>query len=207
MENPLTEEQIEKLNEIVSLPEDQQKIELGEFLKILNQEQIEFLKKQQQPQGCPFCFIAEGKIPAKKIYEDNIVIAVLDINPANKGHTILIPKKHNPNLESIDDEDLSHIFLIASKIGNEIIKNLKADGVNIFLANGAVAGQNLEHIAVHVIPRYKGDNINLVWKGNKLSDNEMNEIQNKLKDKIKTEEKIVKEEIKFVNFDEEERIP
>src|SRR3989344_1601038 len=82
------------------LKEEEQKKVLPEFLKKLSPEQIEYLKQQQAPQ-CPFCLIAENKIKSKKIYEDNDIIAVLDINPANPGHTIVFPKTHYQILAQI----------------------------------------------------------------------------------------------------------
>ena len=119
MKNPLSEEQIKKLNEISKLPMEKQQGELNQFLKTLNPEQIEFLKKQQfQQEECPFCLIAEGKIESYKVYEDKEVIAVLDIKPANEGHVLVMPKKHAQFSTEIDD--VGHLFNIANKIAGRI---------------------------------------------------------------------------------------
>src|SRR3989344_9518508 len=93
MENPLTEEEIQELNEIIKLPKEEQEMKLKEYFKKLTSEKIEFLK-QFQTQQCVFCGIALGKINSYKIYEDNDVVAALDINPANKGHVLVIPIMH-----------------------------------------------------------------------------------------------------------------
>ena len=92
MENPLTEEQIKQISEIAKLPRENQQSEWDKFARTLNEEQIKFLQEQQQATACLFCKIADGSVQSKKVYEDNEIIAVLDIKPANLGHTLVIPK-------------------------------------------------------------------------------------------------------------------
>lgn len=187
--NPLTEEQLKELNEIVSLPPEKQKERLGPFLKSLNPEQREFLKKQQgQGQECLFCAIANKKIETKIIYEDNNYLGFLDVNPANKGHVLVIPKEHISFSTQIDDA--GKLFNIANNMAKKIFDVLKT-GSNIFVANGAEAGQRLNHLVVHVIPRFENDNINLTWQGKKIDDKEMGEMQKKLR--IEVEKPKVKE--------------
>jgi len=210
-EIPFSEEQIQQLNEIAKLPVEQQKIELQKFIKTLNKEQIEFLKKQQTAATqCTFCSIAEGKVESKKIYEDNIVIAVLDINPANKGHILVFPKKHVQVLGQLNDEEVMHLFNIVNKVSVSIYENLKAEGTNIFVANGVAAGQNMPHVIVHVIPRYQGDEVVFEWKGKKMSEKDLDDVMNVLSNKIKVEEKIEKKEVKEIkNYkaDKIQRVP
>ena len=91
MSDPLTKEQLDKINEISKLPADKQKEEFSKFLEELDEEQIEFLKQQQGKSQCLFCNISDGKISSYKIYEDDGVLGILDINPASKGHVIVFP--------------------------------------------------------------------------------------------------------------------
>lgn len=185
--NPLTEEQIKELNEIASLPIEQQRERLGVFLKTLNPDQIEYLKKMQgQEQECLFCSIIDKKIESHVVYEDNDIMAVLDINPANKGHILIIPKEHI--VFSTQIEDSGRLFGIANKIAKKVYDVFKT-GCNIFVANGAEAGQRLNHLVVHVIPRFQNDGINFVWQGKKVEEKELKEICNKMKVEIEKEKK------------------
>ncbi len=136
-------------------------------------EKLEELKKQQ----CPFCLIATNQIKSRKIFEDNKILAVLDINPANSGHTIVFTRKHYSHLFNIPDDELTYLFLITNKLSSTLMKTLHAEGTNLFVANGEVAGQKVDHIVIHLIPRFKNDNINLSWESKKTSDKELEEIQ------------------------------
>jgi histidine triad (HIT) family protein len=119
------------------------------------------LPQQQNPQeNCIFCQIATKKIPSKVIYEDDLVIGVLDINPANKGHVLLLTKKHYSLMMQIPDDELSHLMLASKKISFALLKALNIDGTNIFIANGQTAGQKAPHFILHIIPRFENDNIN-----------------------------------------------
>ena len=101
---------------------------------------------------CIFCKIIKGEIPCYKIYEDDIVLAFLDINPYNPGHTLIIPKEHTLDLNTIPNESLNHIMLIAKKIANDITLKLGADGFTLVQNNGFV--QEVKHFHLHVIPKY-----------------------------------------------------
>ncbi len=185
--NPLTEEQIKELNEIASLPIEQQRERLGVFLKTLNPEQIEYLKKMQgQGQECLFCSIIDKKIESHVVYEDNEYIAVLDINPGNKGHVLVMPKEHIAFSTQV--EDAGKLFNAANKIAKKIYDVFKT-GTNIFVANGTEAGQRLNHLVVHVIPRFQDDGINFAWKGKKIEESELKEMMNKLRIEDEIEQK------------------
>ncbi|MEK6922653.1 MAG: HIT family protein [Nanoarchaeota archaeon] len=183
MDNPLSKEQIEELNMISQLPIEEQKKELPGFLKTLSREQVEFLKRQQGT-SCPYCAIAEGKIEARKVYEDENLIGALEINPANKGHVVLFPKKHYEILNQI--EDVGHLFNIAKRISGAIFESVKAEGTNIFVSNGASAGQTVPHVAVHIVPRFKDDKFKLGWEKADIKDKEMDKIREKIFDKLDT---------------------
>lgn len=190
----LSKEQIAKLNNISKLPKENQQAELQKLLKTLDKEQVEFIMKQEKQ--CVFCLIKEGKIKARKIYEDNEFIAVLDINPANIGHAIVFPKEHVTSSFQLNPK----IFEIVNKISLKISDAVKAHGLNIFIANGAVAGQKVDHIVIHIIPRFENDGIDFGWESKKIPDEEMSKIENILKENVKdinAEKKVIKEEKKI----------
>src|SRR3989344_9282744 len=123
---------------------------------------------------CIFCLIAQGSIPAKKLYEDNQVIAVLDINPAVPGHILLFPKNHIAVMPQMNDELTSHIGMVAKQLSASIIRALKAEGTSIFVANGAVAGQRAPHFMMHIMPRDSNDGIALNLPEGKLDEKTTN---------------------------------
>ena len=205
MKNPLSEEQIKELNEITSLPGDQQQARLQEFLKKLSPEQIEFLKKGQSQQ-CVFCMINEGKVPSRIIYQDHLLTATLDVNPANKGHIILFPRKHYDLLNLMPEHEVSHLLTMAYYFSKLVLEVLAADGNNIIIANGKVAGQNVNHVFIHVIPRYEDDGLDFHWDVKRIEDREMDDISELLRSSIVLHSP--KEEKKTDEyFMDDERIP
>ncbi len=196
MSNPLTEEQIKKINEIAKLSAEQQQKAFSEFLPTLTDEQVEFLKNQQGKSQCLFCSLSEGSINSYKIYEDDQLLGVLDINPVNPGHTILFPKKHFQFLGELNDEMNGHMFNIANKISSKMVEKLKADGVTIYVANGFGAGQTVPHISVNIIPRYKDDKIIFELKGKKADNKTLEKISEELGvDKIS---EVIKEKVEKI---------
>lgn len=134
---------------------DEQRKELEEKIKNMSPEELAEFQKQQ----CIFCQIISGKIPSKKIYEDERSIAILDINPATKGHILLIPKEHYSIMPQIPDNEIQHFFVVAKNLSKILLRALKVNGTNIFVANGLAAGQRSQHFMIHVIPRKEGDGI------------------------------------------------
>jgi histidine triad (HIT) family protein len=115
-------------------------------------------------ENCIFCKILAGEIPSTAVYEDDDFKAILDVNPAARGHVIILPKNHAANIYELPDEDASKIMVVAKKIATAIEKAYRCDGVNILQNNGEAAGQTVFHLHVHVIPRFKGDTVNIGWK-------------------------------------------
>ncbi len=115
-------------------------------------------------ENCIFCKILAGEIPSTAVYEDDDFKAILDVNPAARGHVIILPKNHAANIYELPDEDASKIMIVAKKIATAIEKVYHCDGVNILQNNGEAAGQTVFHLHVHVIPRFKGDTVNIGWK-------------------------------------------
>lgn len=103
---------------------------------------------------CVFCAIAAGEIPSFKIYEDDLVLAYLDINPFTKGHTLVIPKKHSSCLLDTDEETLSTVIARVKKVAAHLKTALPCDGFNILQNNGEAAGQTVHHLHFHIVPRY-----------------------------------------------------
>jgi len=103
--------------------------------------------------NCIFCKIISGEIPSYKIYEDDDLMAFLDINPISAGHTLIIPKKHTLDLETISEEELNRIMSCAKKISKLLVEKLCADGYSLAQNNGIA--QEVKHFHLHVIPKYK----------------------------------------------------
>lgn len=136
------------------LTQEQQK-ELEEKLKKMSPEELlEFQKKQ-----CIFCQIISGKIPSKKLYEDDSCLAILDINPATRGHLLILPKEHYAIMPQIPDKLMGRLMNVAKTLSKLLLKALRADGTTVFIANGLVAGQKAQHFIVHLIPRKEGDGV------------------------------------------------
>ena len=108
-------------------------------------------------EDCLFCKIISGKIPSNKVYEDDAVLAFLDIYPASEGHTLVAPKKHFSNFTDMNAEGVASLFEVARKVTAAVEKAFSAEGSNIGINNGEAAGQEVPHVHVHVIPRKKGD--------------------------------------------------
>src|SRR5271155_2800634 len=108
--------------------------------------------------GCVFCKIVNGDAPSSKVYEDKNFLAFMDLNPVNKGHVLIIPKKHSELMSTTDAQLLQKFMVIAERVGSAIRKSgVKCDGINLFLADGEAAGQEVFHIHLHLIPRFKKD--------------------------------------------------
>jgi len=125
---------------------------------------------------CLFCKIINKKISANVIYEDNKILAFLDIAPVNKGHTLVIPKTHSNDFLSTNEEILQHLISKTKKIANAIIKATNCSGVNIVTNNGETAGQVIFHLHFHIIPRFESDNLPL-WPKKEYLENEKENLQ------------------------------
>jgi histidine triad (HIT) family protein len=135
---------------------------------------------------CIFCKLGEKQIPATIIYEDDDMLAFMDIGPIIKGHALVIPKKHCDPITETPDELLAQLHVVAKRIAAAQMNGLGADGVNIMQNNGVAAGQEVPHIHVHVIPRFENDGHHWNWNPKKYDNfDEMNslaaQIQNHLK--------------------------
>jgi histidine triad (HIT) family protein len=157
------------------LSEEQVKA-LQEKIKNMSPEELkEFQKKQ-----CIFCQIIAGKVQSKKIFEDNKTMAILDINPANPGHILLLPKEHYSIMPQMPDDEIAHMFMVAKSLSNALLKGIGAQGTNIVVANGVAAGQRAQHFMIHIIPRMDNDNVEFSLPQNTIREEELDEISKKL---------------------------
>ena len=108
--------------------------------------------------SCIFCKIVEGNAPSSKVYEDDLCLAFMDIQPVNPGHVLVVPKAHSIDLSDLPAEMGGHLFQVAQRIALSMPKtNIRNEGIDFFLAHGEAAGQEVFHVHLHVIPRYSGD--------------------------------------------------
>jgi len=112
---------------------------------------------------CIFCKIIAGEIPCFKLYEDDTSLAFMDINPANEGHVLVIPKEHYADVLAVSNAALSSTVVTAKKIAAALDKTLGPDGMNLIQCNGPAAAQSVLHFHMHVLPRRQGDGLKLNW--------------------------------------------
>ncbi len=130
---------------------------------------------------CIFCKIANGEIPSATVYEDEDFRAILDLNPASKGHTLILPKNHFKDLCDLDSTTAVKVLPLAAKIGSAMKSALNCDGFNLVQNNGTEAGQTVFHFHMHIIPRYQGGPSIAAWTPQKAESEELTEIAEKLK--------------------------
>ena len=134
---------------------------------------------------CVFCKIIRGEIPCCKVYEDDLILAFLDIAPFNIGHTVIIPKDHQNSITTLDEIYANRIIKMAPKIGVALMRTINAEGFNLFLNNGSVAGQTVWHCHMHVLPRFAGDKVVISSEPQKYDNmDQMAELAGKLFNKL-----------------------
>ena len=131
---------------------------------------------------CIFCKIANGEIPARTIYEDDLFRVILDLSPATKGHALILPKEHFQDLYELGQEQATALMLVAQKVGRHMKEVLGMDGLNLVQNNGELAGQTMFHFHLHMIPRYEedGNQDRLAWNHMDITPEELDELYHKL---------------------------
>jgi histidine triad (HIT) family protein len=114
-------------------------------------------------EDCLFCKIVAGEVPSERVDEDERTVAFMDINPATRGHALVVPRAHSTDLLEIDLVDLDAVAHSAQRLARRAKALLGADGVNLLNSCGSAAWQTIFHFHVHVIPRYRGDPLRLPW--------------------------------------------
>lgn len=128
-----------------------------------------------------FTKIIKGQIPSVKLYEDHLATVILDIAPANKGHTLVISNEVYPTIASCPSDVLQHLIKVVKKVDAILTEKLGCDATNVVINNGAAAGQEVPHLHIHVIPRYTDDNKKLTLPKESYKDGELNEYGLKLR--------------------------
>ncbi len=129
---------------------------------------------------CIFCRIVEGRLPCARIYENERVLSFLDINPINHGHTLVMPKAHYGTLLDIPAEELQACTLAAQEIAGALLRATNAPGLNFIQNNFRPAGQHVDHIHFHLIPRYPHDNFLTSWPGKPYKQGEIEQVLQKI---------------------------
>ncbi len=129
---------------------------------------------------CLFCKIVKGELPSQKVYEDEHTFALLDIHPINFGHTLVIPKTHTENIHQIPSADFCALMETVRKLSSVVKDATGAEGINIGINNGSVAGQVIFHLHVHIIPRLPDDG-HRHWHGKDYQSDELEVIAEKIR--------------------------
>ncbi len=129
---------------------------------------------------CVFCKIIEGEIPSRKVYEDDDILAILDISQTTMGHTLVMPKKHYDDFLQMPENEFGALMEKVQQIADQIIKRMNANGCNILINTGETAGQTVRHVHVHIIPRYdENDTVSFSFTENQY---DLDEILKKIKE-------------------------
>lgn len=173
---------------------DEQMKALQEKLKKMSPDELKEFQKQQ----CIFCQIISKKVNSKIIFEDDKSLAILDINPANPGHVLLMPKEHYAIMPTIPEDIIRHLSMVAKALSQAMLKSLGIEGTTIFIANGAAAGQRAQHFMIHIVPRKEKDGLPFDIPKHTFPEDHINKIRQRLVEKInetmKPEKKISLEE-------------
>ena len=136
--------------------------------------------------SCIFCEIIKENSPASRIFEDDDLIVILDLFPVNKGHTLIIPKKHSEFIKDVEKDVSAKIFLTGIRIADAIrISEIRPDGINYHLSDGRAAGQEIPHTHLHIIPRFKGDGSGFRFNNKSLANREeLNRLAENIKNNL-----------------------
>lgn len=124
---------------------------------------------------CIFCKIVNGEIPSRKLYEDDNFIVIMDLSPASKGHSLVIPKEHYANIYEMPEALCGEAMKVAKKMAVKMTNALQADGFNIMQNNNEIAGQTVFHFHMHLIPRYNGEEACITMKAKQATSEELDE--------------------------------
>jgi histidine triad (HIT) family protein len=136
-------------------------------------------------ESCIFCKIARKQATASIVYEDEIVLAFLDIRPLNEGHTLIIPKQHYIDIFDTPDELISKVYTIAKQVSSAVKKTTNSDGITFIQQNGKAAGQDIFHIHVHVVPRFEGQKLPGFSSLKEIERAKLEEMSKKIKHQLK----------------------
>lgn len=193
--SPEQTEQIRQrfLEQIDRLPEEQaaQKEQLKGQIMNATAEQLEAAIKGSGGEECLFCSIAKGEAETIKLYEDNLIIAFLDISPSAAGQAIIIPKEHHQFIFQVPDQALWSIIKMIKVLEPLIVNVTAAKGMSIYISQGNAAGQHFRHLSVNLIPRFEDDKAAFYWERKEIAKHDMEKVANTITEGIS---KTLKEE-------------
>ena len=131
---------------------------------------------------CVFCEIVAGRMESSVVHDDDRVLAFMDLNPISPGHLLVIPKRHGAALADVDPDDGARLFRVGQSLAGAVRRTgLRAEGVNLFLADGEAAGQEVFHTHLHVLPRFAGDGFRLQVTSGSPSRDELDEVAGRIR--------------------------
>jgi len=136
--------------------------------------------------SCVFCKIVAGEIPSLKVFEDSSVFAFLDIGPLAEGHLLVIPKKHFVSLSEMSDEDITGVTRHLPRLGRTVVEAVSAEGYNVLQNNGKVAGQEVQHVHFHIIPRKASDGLGYRWNASKYPEGKAEEVRRRIQEMLRS---------------------
>lgn len=128
-------------------------------------------------EDCLFCKLANGDIPTRTLYEDELFRVIMDVSPATKGHALILPKEHTKDIYELPDETAGKAMILAKNMASKMKEKLHCDGFNLVQNNGEIAGQTIFHFHLHLIPRYHDDGQHILWEPKDVSEAWLDEIQ------------------------------
>jgi histidine triad (HIT) family protein len=129
---------------------------------------------------CIFCKIVAGAIPSALVLETPAAVALLDINPLNPGHTLLVPRSHHPNLAELPEDLAAHAGSLLPRLCRAVKAAAGAEGLNVIVNYGRVAGQTIDHVHWHIIPRFTGDSIHWPWPQGHYSGDQLGQMKSRI---------------------------
>ncbi len=136
---------------------------------------------------CVFCKIVRGEIPSARVLETAHVVVFLDINPLNPGHTLVVPRAHHADLTELPEEIAAHAGSLLPGLCRAVKAATGAEGLNVVINNGSVAGQTIDHCHWHIIPRHTHDRIHWPWPQGKYNGDELSQMKSQIERELKTE--------------------
>jgi len=135
--------------------------------------------------GCVFCRMVAGEIPVAKVYEDEVVLAFLDIGPISDGHTLVIPKEHCTMIHECASDVLADVTSRLGRIAEAVMTAVSADGYNVLSNNGPAAGQIVDHLHFHIVPRKTGDGVFTEWPSYRYKTGQIEKLAAKIRENLK----------------------
>jgi histidine triad (HIT) family protein len=140
--------------------------------------------------NCVFCKIISGQIPSARVFETDLAVAFLDINPLNPGHSLIVPRAHHVQLTDLPDDLAAHVGSLLPRLCRAVREATAAQGLNVIVNNGAAAGQAVDHCHWHIIPRFAGDPIRWPWRQGKYSGDELNQMRSRIERALESETRV-----------------